>query len=502
MASPGSLRVQTAHAAVSSGGAETVGRFLTIFLSIATARALLPEQVGLLGIGVIVVGLISMVASYAETAAVVSHGPGQHEDYAMAALLGRGVLTVGLVAGLFAVLPAIAPWLVGGKGSSADLETIVHLLAWQPIIEVLGAYPRVLVQRRLDLVYLAIVNLAQAIVHVGVAVVLLWRGLGALGVVWGALAAVLVAAVLAWLRLPGSGAPFKRMSCAGALRAFGADFARVFTNGFFTYVNAQVDKVLVSGALGPAAMSFYGMAWNASRFPSGVLAQSLRFSLLPAVARLQEDRAAVERALVESLRHSMLLAAPIAALLFVAAPSLVTVVLGERWLPVVPVLRVMSVAVLAAPVWETAATLLIGMGRAHLTAIASTLTIVVLVAAVPPMALRWGVGGAAYANLASAVVLTVSAALTARSAFAGIRWLRASIFVTSLPAAVFAALAALALGSRFGVGGARLAVETLTISGLYPLGVSFCGGRETLVTLLELVRHSWPSLRMVPRSAG
>jgi O-antigen/teichoic acid export membrane protein len=496
MASPSpaaSLRLRTARAAVTSGGAEIVGRFLSIFLSIATARALLPREVGVLGLAAIVVGFISMTASYMETAAVVSHAEGSDEEFSLVALLGRAALTVLLLVILVGGMPRLSRWLVGGGESAQSVRALVALLAWQPLIEVLGAYPRVLLQRRLDLTYLAFVTLVQVVCHVSLAVLLLWRGLGAVAVVYGALAGVAFGALLPWLRLFGTAPRSWLITSPGVLRAFGADFSRVFANGFFTYVNAQVDKVLVSSVLGPAAMSFYGIAWSASRFPAGVLAQSLRFSVMPAVARLQNDRSSVERALVESLRYSMLLAAPLAAVLFVCARSLVTVVLGERWLPVVPALQIMSVAVLTAPVLEASVTLIIGMGRAHLTAIASSVTIVVLVVSTPLLAARWGVVGAAYGNLISALVLMFTSAMIARMTFAGIRWLRPAVVLTPILAAGVSAIAAFTLAGYRGAGIEQLSIEIAIIAILYPLTLCLSGGRDALVDLVVLVRRALPT---------
>jgi O-antigen/teichoic acid export membrane protein len=362
----------------------------------------------------------------------------------------------------------------------------------------LGAPPRVWLQRRLDLSYLALLSLAQAVSHVGVAAILLYQGYGASGVVWGALVGVSVAVLLAWVRVLVVGGFRYRAPSRALVGAFAASLAKISTNGLFTYVNAQVDKILVAGTLGPAAMSYYGMAWNASRFPAGVLAQSLRFSLVPTVARLQDDAAAVERGLRESLRHTLLVAAPIAALLFVAAPSLVAVVLGPRWIPVVPALRVMSLAVLAAPLLESAATLLIGMDRAHLTAIPSTLAVIALVGLTPSCASRWGVVGAAWANLGSFALLTASAAVVARVVFSRIRWLAAGVVVAPLVAATAAAVCAFALGRDHGVGIVRLLVEGGAVAVVYPAAIVALGGRAMLADLLALLRRSWSE----PRAAA
>ena len=500
MSAASPLSVRITRAAITSGGSETVGRFLTIFLSIATARALVPEQVGLLGMAVIVVGLVSMLASYAETAAVVS--PASHDaEYSLAASVARAALTVLPMLAIVTLIPMLAPRLVGAGAAAEELTRLVRFLAWQPVVETLGAYPRVLLQRRLDLVVIAVANLVQAVVHVSLAVALLWHGLGPDAVVWGALAGVGAGAIVPWLRIAGESFDWSWPSRA-VTAPFSANFARIFTNGFFTYANAQADKVLVAGTLGPAAMSYYGMAWNASRFPSGVLAQSLRYSLVPAVAQLQGDRRSVERALVESLRYSIFLAVPVATALVVTAPSLVLVVLGERWLPVVPALRVMAVSILVAPFLECAAALLIGMGRAHLTAYGSTLSLAALVVLTPLLALRFGVAGAAYGNLGSSIALAGTLAFTAHAVFPEIRWLRATIVAIPFGAAVVAGLGAVMAGSALEPGFVRLMVEGTTFVVIYLAGVSLGGGRDVIAALVTLLRRSAPTARLARRPAG
>ena len=55
------LRDIAARAAMASGTAEIVTRVLTVVLAIVTARVLEPVEVGLLGLSVIVIGVVSML---------------------------------------------------------------------------------------------------------------------------------------------------------------------------------------------------------------------------------------------------------------------------------------------------------------------------------------------------------------------------------------------------------------------------------------------------------
>ncbi|MEK6321318.1 MAG: hypothetical protein AABN33_06500 [Acidobacteriota bacterium] len=71
------MRQGVARAALASGVTGATTRVLTIILSIATARALLPSQVGILGLAVIVVGIVSLVAACSETAGIVADMKGR-----------------------------------------------------------------------------------------------------------------------------------------------------------------------------------------------------------------------------------------------------------------------------------------------------------------------------------------------------------------------------------------------------------------------------------------
>ncbi len=82
--------------------------------------------------------------------------------------------------------------------------------------------------------------------------------------------------------------------------------------------------------------------------------------------------------------------------------------LGEKWLPVAPVLRVMCVTGLIAPLLEAANALLISAGRAHLTGIATLAHLAALIAFVPVLAWRWDVTGAAFGDLIAGLALTVT----------------------------------------------------------------------------------------------
>jgi len=479
----------TTRAAIASGTAQIFTRVLAVVLSIATARALEPREVGLLGLAVILVSLISMIGYYPETAAVVGRGSEGHEKYGIASVAIRALVTLTVFIVVALVFPRAAGLLTGEDGGTQSLRELIAVMAWVPILELVSAYPRVLLQRRLDLNALSVAALLQPLVFVGLAIPLLWNGYGYFGVAWANVLGSFTAALVLWLRLTFKGdLRWRGWPSSRIWRETAVGAARVFTGGFGGFLGERLDNLLVSATIGPAAMSYYSMAWNGSRTPANIFGATIGFVLVPTLSRMQDEPSRIRRAVSESLRHSYLLLAPVCAMLFVSAPLIVTYVLGPRWLPLVGCLRIMCVTVMAIPLLHACNALLVAAGRAHLTGIATAAHLVALVVTIPLFSRHWQVIGAAFGDLISTVVLAVTLCTTAYLATHRIELRLISSIALPIIAAVLAGglawqLSALAFASR-----ARLASEMILVATGYLFFIFVLGGKNQLSDLREVLR--------------
>jgi PST family polysaccharide transporter len=274
----------------------------------------------------------------------------------------------------------------------------------------------------------------------------------------------------------------------------------VFAGGFGGFLGERIDNLLVSGTLGPAAMSFYSMAWNGSRTPANVFGSTIGFVLIPTLSRIQDEPARIQRAIRESLRHSYLLLAPACAVLFVCAPLLVVYVLGTKWLPLVPCLRVMSVTVLAIPILHACNALLIGSGRAHLTGISTTVHLFVLAVLIPTLARSWYILGAAFADLAATGIMALILSVTAWFATRRFTWSTMSAIVLPVAAAFFAALVSWSAAGQIGRDFVRLVAQVAILLLSYPFFIVVLGGRGAVADLVALLRGALRRMNVVAES--
>src|SRR5262249_26294688 len=245
---------------------------------------------------------------------------------------------------------------------------------------------------------------------------------------------------------------------------------KVFAGSILGYLNGRLDNIVVAAVLGPAAMSFYGIAWNASRLPILLIEHVFAVVAVPVLAHIQGDDDRVTSAVSESLTHSYLILLPISAIMFVSAPSLVVVVLGATWLPVVPCLRIMSVAILFGPIISVGNAILIATGRGQLPGLATVIYSLALIPLFVPLTNRWGITGAAFAVLLLAGLLTIVIVLICRKVVPQVKWnFTSNLFPAA--AAVGGGLAARSVPAQLDYGITRAAVEAVVAVFTYMMAV-------------------------------
>ncbi len=476
---------------------DLLGRGLTILLSLAVARTLAPGEVGVLGLAIMAVGVVSLVGFAFEAAAMTADARHQHEAAALAACLLRGGVICAVVYTGTAVFPLLAGALALAPGDAAALRRLTAVLALTLVLEWIGTYPQVVLQRRLDLRPLPWFQLAQAVVSVSLAICALATGHGALGLVWASVLGSAVAAGLAWLWVARSGLAWG-LPTQATLHEVAVGAGRLLVGSLGGYVANRVDNLLVAGSLGAAAMSFYAVAWNASRMPTLVAARAMNAILVPTLVRIRGDAERLDHAWREAVRHSYLALAPVSGVLFIASEDTVAWVLGPRWLPMVPVLRVMAFTILFGPLLALLGLLPVVFNRGHLAAVSTTSSLAVIVLLLPPLAVRWGVVGAAWADFAAAVAGTAAMLVALRSLPVRLTWDLVAIARPVLAAAAAGALAA-TVAAPLLPGWVRVVVEAGVSLGVYPLALMALRGGSDLRELWTVLEGALRRPRAAPR---
>jgi O-antigen/teichoic acid export membrane protein len=181
----------------------------------------------------------------------------------------------------------------------------------------------------------------------------------------------------------------------------------VFLRNIVQGMNDNVPNVILGRVVGVAQLSFFTLARDLSVIVVTDLYAPIRRALFPAYASVNDDIAALKRLTVDSSALMMLIGLPLSVGLAVVAPDAVHVLLGDRWLPVIPLLQILCISGCVGSGIAGAPVLFLAMGRPDTIAKIVSFRLIVVCALLTLGATTAGTLGAAWAMLATACIMQV-----------------------------------------------------------------------------------------------
>jgi O-antigen/teichoic acid export membrane protein len=178
-------------------------------------------------------------------------------------------------------------------------------------------------------------------------------------------------------------------------------FLRFGRHNFLAHLLARaldrLDDLWTGLWLGDLSLGFYSKAYEFATYPSKIVSRSINVVSTGMYAELKGDRLRLSKAFFRTnallVRSSFFLGG----LMVLTAPEFVSIVLGERWLPMVTPFRLMLVFTLLDPIKNTIANLFTAVGEPERVAKARGLQLAVLIAGLFSLGLSFGITGVALA---------------------------------------------------------------------------------------------------------
>jgi len=166
----------------------------------------------------------------------------------------------------------------------------------------------------------------------------------------------------------------------------------------------QGDNFFVGRMLGAGWLGFYVMAFNMTCLVNLNVSQVVSQVMLPVYSKMQEAGKELSGPFAETLSVINFMILPLTLGIFLLAPGLVSVILGDRWLPMVPAMRLLCFFGLFSSLSAAAQTLFLALGKSRIVTQIQQAQLMVLGILIYPMTGAWGIAGTATAvSLASAV---------------------------------------------------------------------------------------------------
>lgn len=352
-----SLRDKAASGAIWKTIERLFSQVVRFGIEIVLARLLLPSDYGIIGILTIFIAIANTLQDCGFGTALIQKKDRTEADYSTAFYFNIfSAIVVYLI--LFFTAPLIADFY-----EIPILKDVTRVLAISVILNGLIGVQMAKLNIEFKFKLISIVSIIGQIVTGIVGIVLAYNGFGVWALVYQSLTATAVSAIIIWIcakwrpKLIFSMASFKRLFSFGG-NMLGVGLINVIYNNLYT--------IVIGKAFNPTLVGMYNRANSYAHLPSTfVMDMAIRVNF-PILASIQDDDERLLRAYKKLLRVPFYILYPILVGIIVMAKPMIVFMIGEKWLPCVPMLQLLCVGTMFAPLNAVNMNLLYVKGRADL----------------------------------------------------------------------------------------------------------------------------------------
>jgi O-antigen/teichoic acid export membrane protein len=303
----------------------------------AMARLLAPEAFGLVALAGVLLRFGYYFANLGLNQAIIQKEELTPENiraaFTSSALLGLTFTILTWFVAPFAVLIFDMP----------DVVPIVRVMGLAFVIGGVSATATSLLQRNMRFKELSIVEtLSYVVAYLGVGILLAYLDFGVWSLVYASLAQALLVAIGAYVMARHNVLPLFNWAAYKPLFAYGSKMSII---SFLEFIYSDLATLLIGRVLGAYRLGIYNRAFMLVNLPMYNLTRTVSRVVFPSFSQMQSDTARLAKVYLSSTTLLAALIIPVCLGIMVAAPEIVYVVLGSKWLESIPVLQVLSLAI-------------------------------------------------------------------------------------------------------------------------------------------------------------
>lgn len=367
--------------------AQGFGFIITIVIS----RLISPADYGLIAMLSIFIAVSQVFIDSGLSNSLIQNQNRTEKDYSTVFLLN---IAIGLIC--YTILFCGAPW-VASFYEQPLLVDILRVYALVLIINSLILVQRAIVYIRFQYRKLSLISILSILVGGGIAIWMAYKGYG----VWALLSYYLVQSIVlsGLLWITSDWHPHFIFDRDAFHRAFNFGWKILLANILHTIVS-NLYTLVIGKKFNAIDLGFYGRGQSiAYVYPSNI-SNMFNQAVFPVLCELQNDAEKLKHVFLRYILIAALLTFLPLMLLVSLAESFVDLLLGEQWLPAVPIIQILSVGYMLDPIMRLNAIVLNVTGKTKLSLqaeIVKKVFLVMLLFGTMPFGIKWiAVGLACY----------------------------------------------------------------------------------------------------------
>ena len=173
------------------------------------------------------------------------------------------------------------------------------------------------------------------------------------------------------------------------------------------FLITQGDDIFAGKLLGATMLGFYQIAYRISNMPTTETSNVISRVSFPLYSKLQDNLSKLKDAYLKVLQLVTFISFPMAGLIFILAPEFTRLFLGEEWIPIVPVIKVLALAGLIRSLITTTIPLFRAIGRPKIETRWQMVRLFVLIVLIYPLTITYGILGTSISVLLSAFISSI-----------------------------------------------------------------------------------------------
>jgi lipopolysaccharide exporter len=375
-----------------------INRGLGFIRTVILARLLAPEDFGLLGVAMLSISVLEAFSQTGFQTALIQKKDDVelYLDTAWSVSIIRGIV-------LFMVLFFSAP--VAAVFFRSDQVTlIIRVIAISTLLSGFRNIGMVFFQKELRFNRIFLYELSATLVDLGVAITLAFILRSVWALVWAGLCTSLVRLIMSYVVQEYR--PHFRFDNSVFLDLFG--FSKwVVGSSILVFVITHGDDIFVGKMIGISALGLYQMAYSLSNLPATEITHVISQVTFPAYSKLQDNLVKLRDAYLKVLQITAFISIPTAIAIFTFSSEFTQIFLGQKWVPIVPIIGILVFAGLVRSLAATAGCVFYAIGKSSLDMILQMIRLLFLALAIYPLAMKYGIIGVSFAVFFSIFVANI-----------------------------------------------------------------------------------------------
>jgi len=395
----GSLKKKVVRGSIWAFLLKGVLRAITFVRTLVLARILAPQDFGLFGVALLTLTALETFSQTGFQEALIQKKVNikGYLDVAWTTMLLRGIF-------LFIILYFIAPY-AAIFFNVPQAEIFIRVIGLSVLFRSFTNIGIIYFQKELELNKEFIYHFIGAAVDfvVAISIVLIAKSVWAL--LFGLLAGDLVRLVISYLIHPYRPKFDLNLEKVKKLFSYGR---WVMGSSILAFLLNEGDDALVGKLLGITTLGLYQVAYKISSLPVTEISLAIHSVTFPAYSKLQDNLPKLRETYLKVLQFTAFLSFPIAGLIIALAPDFTLIFLGERWMPMVPAMQLLTLVGLLTSLGTTAGPIFYSLGKPRIVVELQSAQLIFFAALIFPLTLKWGILGTSLslvlATLATSVI--------------------------------------------------------------------------------------------------